>query len=226
MTERGKYIVIEGSDGTGKSLQAVRLTERLQGLGFNPLLTFDDETNRMEPVQEPGGTPLANELRRRIKDKSIPRTPWQNVEWFTEARKSIWEEAIDPALEAGQPVITARSWISTMSYQGYGEGIDLDKIREYTLGHVGEIYMEPDYVCILAMKNERERRQRLMSRSAEDSEKDTFESMGDAFQQKMKNGYVRFARDNGIRLTSADGAPTDVERRIWRKVRGLFVQGA
>ncbi len=226
MTERGRYIVIEGSDGTGKSLQAIRLTERLQKLGFDPLLVFNDETNRMEPVQEPGGTPRANELRRRIKDKSIPRTPWQNVEWFTEARESIWNEAINPALEAGRPVITARSWVSTMAYQGYGEGVDLNKIREYTREHVGELYMQPDYICILAMKNERERRRRMIGRSADGMQKDTFESMGEEFQQNMQNGYIRFAHDNGIRLTSADGAPVDVEHRVWRKVRGLFTLAA
>ncbi len=222
MTERGKYIVIEGSDGTGKSLQAIRLTKRLQRMGFDPLVTFNDETGVMEPVQEPGGTQHANEMRRRIKDRSIPRTPWQNVEWFTEARASIWSEAINPALEAGQPVITARSWISTMAYQGYGEGVDLNKIRDYTREQVGELYMQPDLVCILALQSEHARRERLRNRGT-DSNIDTFESMSDEFQQNMQNGYVRFAKDSNIRLTSADGAPIDVERRIWRKARGLFI---
>lgn len=227
MTERGKYIVTEGGDGTGKSLQAERLTNRLSRMGLDPLVVPNiDHGGALEPIQEPGGTPHADELRIRIKDKSIERTPWENVEWFTEARASTWNEVILPALEAGRPVITSRSYISTVVYQGYGEGVPIDDILEYTRQRVGEMYMKPDYVCILAMKNEYERRQRLMSRSAEDSEKDTFESMGEEFQQKMQNGYVRYAKDNGIRLTSADGTPIDVERRIWRKVRGLFTPSA
>lgn len=221
---RAPYIVIEGSDGTGKSLQAIRLTERLTSMGYDPLLVFNDETGNMEPVQEPGGTPHANELRRKIKDKSIPRSPWQNVEWFTEARQSIWSEAIKPALEAGRPVVTARSWISTMAYQGYGEGVPLDDIREYTRQHVGEDYTQPDLVCILALQNEVDRRQRLVSRGTS-AGKDTFESMPEEFQQNMQNGYVQFARDNDIVITPADGTPDEVEALIWQQVCGLFGNG-
>jgi dTMP kinase len=116
MSERGKYIVIEGSDGTGKSLQAIETSRHLTELGYESLLVWNDETGQMEPVQEPGGTPRANIIRKRIKDKNIPRTPWDNVKWFTQARESIWDEAIEPALESGIWVVTARSWISTVAY--------------------------------------------------------------------------------------------------------------
>ena len=68
MTERGKYIVIEGSDGTGKSVQSIETTRRLAGLGYNMLLVWNDETGQMEPVQEPGGTPEADKIRKKIKD--------------------------------------------------------------------------------------------------------------------------------------------------------------
>jgi len=88
MSERGKYIVIEGGDGTGKSTQVNMLNARLNKLGIETLVTPNADSGELEPIQEPGGTDVANELRRRIKDASIPRTPWQNVEWFTEARRS------------------------------------------------------------------------------------------------------------------------------------------
>lgn len=221
--ERGLYIVYEGSDGTGKSHQAIETTHRLAELGYDPLLVFNDETGKMEPVQEPGGTPKANEIRKRIKDKTIPRTPWENVVWFTEARKSIWHEAIRPALLAGRPVVTARSYISTVTYQGYGEGIDPEIIRTYTREHVGEEYMSPDLVCILALKSERERRNRIANANRGiDSSLDTFESMPEEFQQSMQNGYVRFAEDNGLEIISADPSREEVQAALWSKVEPLL----
>ncbi len=223
MHERGKYIVIEGSDGTGKSLQAITISKRLEQLGKSPLYVLNDETDQMEPVQEPGGTPRANELRRIIKDKSIERTAWENVMWFTEARQSIWNEAIEPALKRGQWVVTARSWISTMAYQGYGEGVDLKKIRAYTQEHVGPTYMSPDLVCILAIKKEAERQKRLHNaQRSRGSDQDTFESMPESFQQSMQDGYVQFANDNAIEITDATGTPDEVTQLIWQKISPLL----
>lgn len=221
--ERGLYIVYEGSDGTGKSYQAIETTRRLAELGYDPLLVFNDETGQMEPVQEPGGTPKANEIRKRIKDRTIPRTPWENVEWFTEARESIWEEAIQPALLAGRPVVTARSYISTVAYQGYGEGVDIEAIHNYTRDRVGDQYMSPDLVCILALKSERVRRARIANANrGTDSTLDTFESMPEEFQQSMQNGYVRFAEDNGIEIISADPSREEVQAALWSKVEPLL----
>lgn len=223
MPERGKYIVIEGSDGTGKSLQAIRLTDRLESMGIKCLRVFNDETDRDEPIQEPGGTPTANVIRAKIKNKDIARTPWQNVEWFTEARESIWNEAIKPALDAGITVITSRSWISTMAYQGYGEGVPLDDIRDYTREHVGEEYMKPDLVLILAMKDEVQRRERITAAARNVSaDKDTFESMPAEFQANMQSGYVSFAEDNGIPLTDASGMPDEVDALIWDQVQKIL----
>lgn len=221
MAERGKYIVFEGGDGTGKSVQAIDTTDRLMSLGVQCLLVHNDETGRMEPVQEPGGTPKADIIRKRIKDKNIIRTPWENVEWFTEARESIWEEAIEPALENGIWVVTARSWISTAAYQGYGEGVDLEKIRAYTREKVGQAYMTPDLVCILALKNENVRQSRINNRSGLDNQ-DTFESMPAEFQESMQNGYVRFGNDYGIEITDASRSQKDVQNALWRQVMTLL----
>jgi dTMP kinase len=223
VSERGLYIVLEGSDGTGKSLQAELLTQKFESIGRSCLRVFNDETGFMEPVQEPGGTPKANELRRKIKDKTIPREPWQNVEWFTEARMSIWEEAILPALESGVDVITARSWVSTAAYQGYGQGIDLETIRNYTFEKVGKEYMEPNLICILALEDEIIRRKRLGIRSSTASQLDTFESMDQEFQDRMQTGYIRFAEDNNLRLVDASKSIQQVESSIWKQTELLLL---
>jgi dTMP kinase len=214
MSERGLYFVLEGGDGTGKTTQTILLDKHIRSLGGETLQVFNDETNRMEPLQEPGGTPRANELRRKIKDSSIERTPWQNVEWFTEARVILNEELIQPALEKGIHVLCARNWFSTVAYQGYGQGIPIDEIEDYTRQHVGEAYMTPDFAAILALKSERARRQRLDNRLETNVQKDTFESLPAEFQNSMQLGYVRFAEDRGLLLIDADGTQNEVLERI------------
>lgn len=225
MSERGISSVFEGSDGTGKSLQVNLQAQHLIRLGYDPLLVFNDETGKIEPIQEPGGTPFANALRRKIKDRSISRTPWQNVVWFTDCRKSNWFDLMLPALEAGRPVPTARSFISTVAYQGYGEGVPIDEILDYTKQEVGEEYMQPDFLAILALKNEMVRKQRLASADRSlSSDKDTFESMPEEFQQNMQNGYVQYALDNNIEITEADGTPEELEARLWAQIKPLYLE--
>ena len=221
MPERGKYFVFEGGDGTGKSTQAILFDKYIRSLGHDTLQVFNDETGLMEPIQEPGGTPAADILRRKIKDRTIERSPWNSVEWFTEARASIWNEAILPAFESGQHVITARSWLSTLAYQGYGEGMSLEEIRAYTREHVGEAYMAPDFVAILALKKEKARKTRLANRSITDSTADTFESKPEEFQTSMQSGYVQLAHDHGIELLDAEGSRTRVFRRILKSTQHL-----
>lgn len=224
MPERGRYIVIEGSDGTGKSTQAMRLSQHLIELGHQVLLTPNAESGQLEPIQEPGGTPEADKIRIWLKDKSIERTPWQDVEKFTEARRLVWNERILPALESGMHVITARSWISTVAYQGYGDGISIDRIRDYTRQQVGDAYMSPDLVCILAITNEQVRKQRIMQRGDE-SYQDTYESKPEAFQYNMQDGYVRYAKENGILLIDAGQTKDAVFQAIWTEVQKLLLQG-
>ena len=191
--------------------------------GHDTLQTLNDETGHLEPVQEPGGTPEANEIRRRIKDKSIARTPWENVEWFTEARKYIWFDAIEPALASGKHVITARSWLSTLAYQGYGEGIPIEDIEAYTREHVGEAYMSPDFVAIFAIKNEKKRRGRLVNRGGDAHQLDTFESKPPEFQSSMQGGYLQLAADRGIEIIDAGRPKLRVFRDVLKHVEPLFL---
>lgn len=84
MIERGKYIVIEGNDGTGKSTQVELFTQYLRDQGFPTVM-----------IEEPGSedpdkaTPVANHLRRIIKDGSLVRDPEINLALFSAARREI-----------------------------------------------------------------------------------------------------------------------------------------
>ena len=198
----GKYIVIEGADGTGKSTQLELLQQHLIKQGQSVLV-----------IQEPGGDLLSDKLRDIIKDGSLPRDPWTNVMLFTAARRSVWLQSIKPALEAGTWVIAARNYISTVAYQGYGEGVDIQRILDYTRDNIDEAYLTPDHIFILTIKDEIARDSRIGQRPPE-YDLDTFESKPDDFQQAMQNGYVQFATEQNIMTIDAHQSVDAIQEEI------------
>jgi len=199
---RGKYIVIEGADGTGKSTQLELLEKYLTSQGHVVLV-----------VQEPGGDPLSDKLRDIIKDGSLARDPWTNVMLFTAARRTAWLQSIQPALNAGTWVIAARNYVSTVAYQGYGEGVAIDKILDYTGQNVDEAYLTPDKIFILTLDDEDARDSRISQRPAEHA-LDTFESKPQDFQHAMQQGYAQFARERGIKTINANQSIDDIQQQI------------
>ncbi len=113
---RGRFIVLEGGEGAGKSLLATRLARRLEAAGVH---TID--------VREPGGTP-AGELARELLAQSL--TPWAEAFAFLLARAELVGRVITPALEGGATVLCDRFRASTVAYQGYGRGLDLKRLAE------------------------------------------------------------------------------------------------
>lgn len=220
--ERGKYIVIEGSDGTGKSTQINLLQARLKAeAGIDSIQIH--EPDGYEGSRELGlpRVSKAIELRKIIKNATISRTPWENVEMFTEARRLNWQQAMQPALERGIWVLAARSYISTIAYQGYGEGIAIDEILDYTKQQVGEAYLHPQLELVLVLGNETVRQARIGARG-ELEHPDTFESMSGEFQTTMMDGYRQLASERQIEtLDAAQPIPT-VAGEVWKRVTKLL----
>jgi len=212
VSARGKYIVIEGSDGTGKSEQAKRITNRLSKQGIKCL---------EPPIEEPDGVPTAAELRKIIKNGHLERDPWTNVILFTAARRLNWLQAMKPALDRGEWVVASRSWISTVTYQGYGEGIAIEKIKSFTREQVSPEYMNPDLAIILTLEDETIRNSRISQRG-ELEHPDTFESKSSDFQTSMQMGYMRIAQDNNIKTIDASFSLDEVETAIWNEVKTLL----
>ena len=211
MSERGKYIVIEGHDGTGKSGQQELLAARLSQ---NGLQTMD--------FIEPGETPIGAELRLTIKNGNLERDGVTNVLLFTADRRELWNQKIEPALKAGMWVVSARSWYSTLAYQGYGEGVNTDLIEETTRKYVGEQYTSPDLAIVLALSDEEERLRRV--EASADTASDTFEQKDAEFQKRVNEAYLKVARQVGahaLEFTAADDKK-QVHERIWSLTQTLF----
>ena len=203
----GKYIVIEGNDGTGKSTQVDMLAEYFKELGEEVCV-----------VEEPGSddpeksTPVANELRRLIKNGSLERAPEINLGLFSAARGELWREKIKPALERRVVVLSARNYYSSLAYQGRGEGIDEAEILRMTRVFTDERYMKPD-VAIILMLNDEKRVERIGYRGDLENP-DTFESRGDDFQERVNRAYMEVAEQYGIMTVDASGTAKEVQAAI------------
>ena len=116
MTARGRYIALEGFDGSGKSTQAEMLATHLDAV-----LT-----------REPGATPLGEALRGVLLHAALDDPPSARTEalLFCADRAQHIASVVAPALESGRDVVTDRSYGSTLAYQGYGRGLALDELRE------------------------------------------------------------------------------------------------
>lgn len=198
----GKYIVIEGGDGTGKTTQADLLQKHLESQGLNVI-----------HLKEPGGSPIAEAIRMVILDGTLPRTPMTNILLFTANRHELWHDKIKPALDAGTWVISTRNYWSTLVYQGYGEGMSESVITAITATFTDAQYMNPDYGIILTIDDVTEAKKRIAQRG--DLEKpDPFEARGLDFQQKVSDGYLIVAESYHLPIVSASQSIDTVAKEI------------
>ena len=109
-----------------------------------------------------------------------------NLALFSAARRDLWQQKIQPALKRGAVVLSARNYFSTLAYQGYGEGMDIEEIIRVTELFTDPRYMKPDLALILTLSHE-VRSERIAMRG-ELKNPDTFESRGQDFQNTVNQG--------------------------------------
>ena len=115
---KGKFIVLEGIEGAGKSKQSRLLTDALISRGVDAVCT-----------REPGGAPLGEALRSLILSPDYDPDAISELYMYLAARRDHLRHIILPALDAGKVVVCDRFTYSTVAYQGYGRGLDLDFVR-------------------------------------------------------------------------------------------------
>lgn len=191
MTQRqGSYIVIEGIDGTGKSTQVELLAKHYRAQGHS--VTVIEEPSSDDLAQT---TPIAHYLRTVIKNGNLRRDPEINLALLSTARRELWQQIIQPALERGETVLASRNYFSTLAYQGYGEGLSQEHIRHITGLFTSQRYLTPDYLIILTLNDEKERIHRIQQRGTPTTAPDIFETQEKDFQQRVHTGYRMLAKD-------------------------------
>ncbi|HNZ16322.1 MAG TPA: dTMP kinase [Anaerolineaceae bacterium] len=183
------FITLEGPEGSGKSTQIKRLAERLQALGY-PVIT----------TREPGGTPIGDQIRQvlvRMENQELhPRT---EILLFLAARAQLVEQVVKPALRDGKIILCDRYGDSTLAYQGYGHGLDLEKLRQMLAFATDQL--KPDLTILLDL----DVRTGLLRKKAEDewNRLDAYEVL---FHERVREGYLKLAREEPERWRIVDAA--------------------
>jgi dTMP kinase len=211
----GRFIVLEGPDGAGKSVATADLVAHLRGLGHPVTAT-----------REPGGTALGELIRGVLLDPgAVDRSPQADALLFSAARSQLVHEVIRPALERGDVVVSDRFAPSTLAYQGYGGGLDVELLlgleRMATGGLRPDLIVLLDVPVELGLARRRGGNVADLTRFEDESRHDT------AFHQRVREGYRQLATAEPDRWRIVDGSRTrsDVEADV-RQVVTRFLVGS
>lgn len=197
----GRFITLEGSEGSGKSTNLAYIEQRLKAAGKDVVLT-----------REPGGTPLAEQIRELLLDhrQAAMGSDTELLLMFA-ARAQHLEEKIRPALEAGRWVLCDRFTDATYAYQGAGRGIDADRIA--ILETWVQRGLTPDLTFFLDVPVAIG-----LERAGRRGELDRFEREQQVFFERVRSGYLaRAAAEPGrFRVIDASQSLPDVQTQIGR----------
>lgn len=198
----GIFISFEGIDGAGKSTHITALAQALADAGRTVVRT-----------REPGGTPLAEQLRSLA--LNAPMDALTEALLMFAARRDHLGQVIEPALARGDVVLCDRFTDATFAYQGGGRGFDLavlGQLERWVQGRADGSLRQPDLTLLFELPPE-EAAQRLAGARVPDK----FESQPVEFFRRVAAGYVRRAEAEPARFARIDAAQS--REAVWAAVR-------
>lgn len=184
----GRYVALEGGDGSGKSTVARALAERLEAAGEEVVI-----------VREPGGTPLGEAIRDLLLE-SETLDDWAEVFLFAAQRAELARAVIDPALSTGKWVVSDRTYYSSIAYQGRARGLGESEVRGINEQGLGGTI--PDHVFVLDVDPG--------AALARQHREDRIGKEGVEFQERVRQSYRELARREPGRVTLLSGSmPVD-----------------
>ena len=207
MNARGKFITVEGIEGTGKSTNVAFIASLIEAQGFEVVKT-----------REPGGTPMAENIRALLLEHGQEPVPdIAELLMFFAARSLHIENLIIPALKGGQWVLCDRFTDASRAYQGDGRGLDMQQID--TLAGWVQHGLEPDLTVLLDAPAETG-----MQRAKARGEGDRMDNEALAFYQRVRAGYLALAKRDSARFAVIDAARSldDVRAQIDSEMAQFF----
>ena len=207
---KGKFITIEGSEGAGKSTNLQYVQDYLQAKNIDFIAT-----------REPGGTPIAEQIRTLLLDKQNSSL-CEDAELLLmfAARAQHINELIIPALDAGKWVISDRFTDASYAYQGGGRGLSWEKIAQLEQWVQGEL--RPDATILLDIPVDQG-----MERVRNRGETDRFEEEQLSFFKRIRETYLKLAKDNPRRFHVIDTRPSidEVYQQLGKVMEKLTTHG-
>ena len=202
----GRFIVLDGIDGCGKSTQLDHLLGWLPDSGLMP------DGAALVSTREPGGTPLGRSVRELLLHSGEEQAPAPTAELLLYAadRAQHVERLIRPALGRGDWVISDRFSGSTLAYQGHGRGLDRQLIDQ--LERIATAGLQPDLTLWLTLPLEQSLRRRKGSQA------DRIEAEGQEFLQRVIEGFAVIAEQRGWSAIAADRPAEAVSRALEKEL--------
>ncbi len=200
------FITFEGAEGSGKSVQARALYQRLSSLAIPAILTH-----------EPGSTPTGERVARLLKwARDTDISPLTELLLFSASRAQLVREVIQPALQSGKVVICDRYTDSTVAYQAYGRGLDLEIIK--VINSIATQGLIPDLKVLLDIPVEEGLARKRGIKH------DRFEQEDIVFHRRVRDGYLKMAADKPERwlVIEAIQSKGKIRQIIWQKVTHLL----
>lgn len=211
----GKFITFEGSEGAGKTTQIAAVKTHLEEKGITTITT-----------REPGGTEVAERIRQVLLDAQLTRMH-EDTELLLmfAARAEHLQQLILPSLKQGTWVLCDRFTDASYAYQGYGRGIELERLA--VLENWVQGTLRPDLVIVFDVDVETG-----LQRAAKRSEKDRMELEALSFFKKVRQGYLQRAADQPgrYRVIDAEQSIDRVRSSVidiidnWMKTAGITKQ--
>ena len=178
--KKGLFITFEGADGCGKTTQLNLLKKYLEQNGYEVVLT-----------REPGGKGLGEKLREILLNYDGEVSNRCESFLFLADRAQNIDIIVTPAIQQGKIVLCDRHTDSSVAYQGYGRGLDIDQIN--TLNNLATNNKKPDLTLVFDVDIE-------TSMKRVGNEKDRMESAGKDFFNRVRNGYLELAKQEPDRI--------------------------
>jgi dTMP kinase len=204
---RGKFITLEGIDGAGKSTHLAWLADLFRQRGITVRVT-----------REPGGTGFGEKLREVLLDPMNSMHAETEAMLMFAARREHLDKVIEPALAQGVCVVCDRFTDATFAYQGGGRGVEWPRLTQ--LEQWTQRGLQPDLTLLFDLAPEIGRQRARGARSA-----DRFEQEHDDFYRRVREAYLRRAREAPSRIRVIDASRsvaqiqqqlTDIAGALWR----------
>jgi len=201
---RGRFIVLEGPDKSGKSTHAALLVKELRTRGL-----------RVVHTREPGGTKFAEAVRKILLSNDYVVQPLAELLLYEAARAQHTQDVLLPALRRGATVVSERYTMASLAYQGLGRRLGLPLVRR--LNDIASSRLRPDLTLILDIP-ESCLKTRDPSRQLDRLEKESF-----TFHRRVRRAYLLLSKSEPrTKLVDADRPSANVRRDILELVKRLF----
>lgn len=214
MNTPGCLITFEGPDGSGKTTQIQRLYDTMRREGYRALL-----------VREPGGTEIGDQIRAVLHDtRNVGMLPNAELLLYSASRAQLVGQTIRPALEAGVTVLCDRYAESTLAYQGYGRGLDLQALK--TITDFATRRLRPDLILYLDIDAEEGLRRRQSSSQTGTGEWNRMDQQELEFYHRVRAGYLQMAAEEPHRwfILDATRSIADLQASIQARVERFLAE--